>query len=133
MPRVGRGPYLKLRKREGARRSGISRWGRWTATGVSAEDADGARQAFSDYLSNDVTPPTSSSKPLEAASSQMWDPICYRSCPKAAPTRRSGIRLTRIVEFFGDMACDESPFDNDAFVRWRTHSGNPEKANRLAS
>ncbi|MGO9411899.1 MAG: tyrosine-type recombinase/integrase [Spirochaetia bacterium] len=130
MPRVSRGPYLKLRKRAGARTLWyIHDSGRWIATGVSAEDDAGARQAFSDYLMQNISPTDFKQQaPTEFSISDVVILYATDRVPKQRRPDEARIRLTRIVEFFGDMACDDiNPSTTDAFVRWRTHSGQPGK------
>lgn len=130
MPRVSRGPYLKLRKREGAQALWyIIDGDKRTATGHDAEDADGARQALTDYLSNDVT---RSDFKQQAPGSFFVAEAVILYATDCVPTQRrpdeAGMRLTRIVEFFGEMSCDQiTPSTTSAYVRWRTHSGNPGK------
>ena len=130
MPRIARGPYLKLRKRAGA----ATLWyiidgDKRIATGVGAEDAEGARQALTDYLSKDIT---RSNFAKQEATALTVAEVTILYATDCIPTQRrpeeAATRMTRIVEFFGDMACDDvTPSTTSAYVRWRTHSGSPGK------
>lgn len=130
MPRIARGPYLKLRKRAGA----ATLWyiidgDKRIATGVGAEDAEGARQALTDYLSKDIT---RSNFAKQEATALTVAEVTILYATDCIPTQRrpeeAATRMTRIVEFFGDMACDDvTPSTTSAYVRWRIHSGSPGK------
>jgi len=126
MPRVAKGPYLKLRKREGAQalwyiQDGSSR----IATGVGAEDADGARQALTDYLSKDITRSNFAKQEATALTVAEVMILYAEDCiPSQKKPEEAAQRAMRIVEFFGDMACEEiTPSTTKAYERWRTHAG----------
>jgi integrase len=126
MPRISRGPYLKLRKRAGAKTLWyIHDSGRWIATGVSAEDGAGARQAFSDYLAQHISPTDFKQQtPTNLSVSEVVILYATDSVPNQSRPDEARMRLTRIVEFFGDMACEEiTPSTTKAYERWRTHAG----------
>ncbi len=128
MPRHSRGPYLKLRKRAGAKpiwyiHDGDSR----ITTLCLAEDREGARQALADYLILAIAKANYGERSArDVTVAEVLTLYAIDCVPHQKRQDDAEDRMERLTEFFGRMVCDDiTPSTTAAYTRWRTHSGKP--------
>lgn len=128
MPRHSRGPYLKLRKRSRAKSIWYIHDGdQRISTECAASDLEGSRRALADYLVLEITRASFGERyPRDVTVAEVLMLYAADRVPQTKRTDDAEDRMTRLLEFFGAMSCDDvTPSTTAAYTRWRTHSGKP--------
>lgn len=121
MPKIAKGPYLKLRKQPGAKSiyyiiDNDSR----KSTGFDAKQLPQAKQALEDHIRNRFIPKPSEDYYVQ----QALELYAHDVIPKHAKPIDAKNHIARLMEFFRGHTCDAvDPHLTASYERWRTHIG----------
>ena len=121
MPKIAKGPYLKLRKQSGAKSiyyiiDNDSR----KSTGFDAKQLPQAKQALEDHIRNRFIPKPSEDYYVQ----QALELYAHDVIPKHAKPIDATNHIARLMEFFRGHTCDAvDPHLTASYERWRTHIG----------
>lgn len=123
MPRISKGPHLKLRRQAGAKPLYyIHDNDRRIATGCDAKQLASAKEMLETHIRARFVPKPGDDYYVQ----QAIDAYRCDIAPKHARPQETEQHLMRLMEFFRGHECDHvTPGLTASYERWRTHNGKP--------